>query len=116
MALDDLGAGERHVAILGIKGLGKSTTLTTLALMALGSVSFETLAIMTEQAIQEEEEGLSDDQRKQRAQERARIQQQALEKLHDARERVREQIGRAADEDLPARRFRSPNCCRCWSI
>ena len=103
MALDDLGAGERHVAVLGIKGMGKSTALTTLALMALGSVSFENLASMSEQAIQEEEEGLSDDQRKQRAQERARIQQQALEKVHDAREKFREQIGRAADQTrLPA--------------
>jgi HEAT repeat protein len=103
MALEDLGAGERHVAVLGIKGMGKSTALTTLALMALGSVSFENLASMSEQAIQDEEEGLSDDQRKQRAQERARIQQQALEKVHDAREKFREQIGRAADQTrLPA--------------
>jgi HEAT repeat protein len=96
MALNDLGAGDRHVAILGIKGLGKSTALTTLALMALGKVSFETLATMTEQAIQEEEGKLSDEQRKQRAQERARIQQQAIEKLDDARRREREQLGRAA--------------------
>jgi HEAT repeat protein len=106
MALDDLGAGERHVAMLGIQGMGKSTALTTLALMALGSVSFENLASMSEQAIQDEEEGLSDDQRKQRAQERARIQQQALEKVHDAREKFREQIGRATDKTrLPALRI-----------
>jgi HEAT repeat protein len=101
IALDDLGAGERHVAILGIKGMGKSTALTTLALMALGKVTFENLASMSEQAIQEEEEGLSEDQRRQRAQERARIQQQALEKVHDAREKFREQIGRGADQTLP---------------
>jgi HEAT repeat protein len=101
MALDDLGVGERHVAVLGIKGTGKSTALTTLALMALGSVSFENLVSMSEQAIQEEEEGLTEDQRKQRAQERARIQQQALEKVHDARERFREQVGRGADKTLP---------------
>jgi HEAT repeat protein len=101
MALEDLGAGDRHVAILGIKGLGKSTTLTTLALMALGHVSFENLATMTEQAIQDEEEGLSEEQRKQRAQERGRIQQQALEKVHDARQREREQLGRATEDRLP---------------
>jgi HEAT repeat protein len=101
MALDDLGAGDRHVAILGIKGIGKSTTLATLALVAMGAVSFESLASLTDQAIQEEEKGLSDDERKKRAQERARIQQEALEKLHDSRAKEREQLVRSTGERLP---------------
>ncbi|MBN1565461.1 MAG: HEAT repeat domain-containing protein [Anaerolineae bacterium] len=101
MALEDLGAGDRHVAILGINGLGKSTTLTTLALMALGDVSFETMADISDRAIREEEEDLSPEERESRAQERKRIQEQALEKLHDAREEQRKQFGQVETEQLP---------------
>jgi len=49
--LADLGAGDRQVAILGASGLGKSVTLTTLALIALGEVTFESLEDLSAQAI-----------------------------------------------------------------
>lgn len=101
MALDDLGAGDRHVAILGISGLGKSTALATLALMALGEVEFETLEDMTQQAIIEEERGLSKEEREQRAKERERIQERALDKLHDAHAREREKLMTKEVEALP---------------
>ncbi len=90
IALSDLTAGDRHVAILGNSGLGKSTTLTTLALMALGEVSFESLEDLTAQTIQEQEEGLSESEREERAREREMMQERALEKLQEAEERRRE--------------------------
>ncbi len=90
MALSDLGAGDRHIAILGNSGLGKSTALTTLALMALGEISFESLEDLTAQTIQEEEEGLSESEREQRARQREEMQERALEKLQEAEERRRE--------------------------
>jgi HEAT repeat protein len=89
MGLVDLTAGDRHIAILGIDGIGKSTTLTTLALMALGVVSFETLEDLTAQAIQEEEGDLTEEQRKQRAREREEMQARALEKTEEAYARQR---------------------------
>jgi len=101
--LTDLGAGDRHVAILGTCGTGKTTTLVTLALMALGEVSFETLEDLTQQAIVEEEKNLTKEQREQRAKERAQIQERALERLHDAHEKQRQgvEIEQAADKLPP---------------
>jgi len=82
--------------------MGKSTALTALALMALGAVRFETLEGMTEQAIEEEEKGLSDEDRQRRAEERQRIQEQALKKLHTAHEKIKERLGEAVErEKLP---------------
>ncbi|HEX3050681.1 MAG TPA: HEAT repeat domain-containing protein [Aggregatilineaceae bacterium] len=104
ITLDDLGAGDRHVAILAAYGMGKSTTLATLALMALGEVQFEALEDMTQQAIDEQEKGLTKEERAQRARERERIQERAMEKLHDARERQREQLAQTTavvTENLP---------------
>ncbi|MBI5961079.1 MAG: HEAT repeat domain-containing protein [Chloroflexi bacterium] len=99
MSLDDLGAGDRHVAILGISGLGKSTTLASLALMAMGKVRFETLEDMTERAIEEEEAGLSNEERKQRAEQREEIQARAMEKLHTAQEKQKQELGIAIEEE-----------------
>lgn len=101
MALEDLGAGDRHIAILGLTGMGKSTTLAALALMALGELRFETMEDITQRAISEEEEKLSEEERKERARERQRIQEAALEKLHDARAEQREQFGTADADKLP---------------
>lgn len=90
MTLHDLGAGDRHIAILGNSGIGKSTTLTTLALMALCEISFESLEDLTAQTIQEEEENLTDAEREERARERQLMQERAMEKLQEAEERRRE--------------------------
>jgi HEAT repeat protein len=101
-SLDDLGAGDRHVAILGVSGIGKSTALATLALMAFGEVAFESLEDITQKAIEEEEKSMTKEEREQRAKERERIQERALEKLHDAHERQREQLKRETEfEKLP---------------
>jgi HEAT repeat protein len=104
-SLLDLGSGDRHVAILGLPGTGKSTALATLALIALGEVEFETLEDLTEKAIVEEEKSLSKEEREQRVKEREQIQARAMEKLHDARERERErmaQVKMQVAEELPS--------------
>jgi len=102
MALDDLGAGDRHVALLGIGGMGKSTALVTLALMAFGEVEFETLEDLTQRAILEEEQALPQEERERRAKERERIQARAMERLHDAHERERQKLKQTqVTETLP---------------
>lgn len=85
ISLADLGAGDRHVAILGQPGMGTSTALAALALMALGEVSFAPDEDETERALLEQEQHLSADERRQRAEERAQIQARALEQLHNVR-------------------------------
>jgi HEAT repeat protein len=99
LSLDDLGAGDRHIAILGISGLGKSTTLTALALMTLGEVRFETLEDMTEQAIREEESTLSAEERRHRSEQREEIQLRAMEKLHTAQEKQKRELGLVSEEE-----------------
>ena len=102
ITLDDLGAGDRHVAILGLSGMGKSTALTTLALMALGEVEFESLEDLTQKAIEEEEKSLTRQEREQRAKEREQIEARVMEKLHDIHQQEREQTLQAqAAEHLP---------------
>jgi len=99
--LADLGAGDRQVAILGASGLGKSVTLTTLALIALGEVTFESLEDLSAQAILAEERDLPEEEQRARAAERQRIQQRAMERLYDARQQRREQLGMPEEERLP---------------
>ncbi|MCZ7540488.1 MAG: HEAT repeat domain-containing protein [Anaerolineae bacterium] len=99
--LADLGAGDRQVAILGASGMGKSVTLTTLALMALGEVTFESLEDLSAQAILAEERDLPEEEQRARAAERQRIQQRAMERLYDARQQRREQLGLPEEERLP---------------
>ncbi|NDJ79267.1 MAG: HEAT repeat domain-containing protein [Chloroflexi bacterium] len=72
ISLDQLGAGDPHVAILGIRGLGKSTTLAILALMALGEVKLETIEEIVQQTIP--------------AKEREEIQRRAMERLYQESE------------------------------
>lgn len=100
-ALEELGLGDRHIAILGISGLGKSTALATLAMIALGEVEFESFEDLSEQAIREQEEGLSDEERKRRAHDREQVQERALERLHTTRSGEQEQILQADKERLP---------------
>lgn len=99
--LADLGAGDRLVAILGASGMGKSVALTTLALMALGEVTFESLEDLSAQAILAEERDLPEEEQHTRAAERQRIQQRAMERLYDARQQRREQLGLPEEERLP---------------
>ena len=89
LSLEDLGKGDRHVMILGLPGLGKSTALVTLALMALGEVRFETLEELTTQAIEEQEAGLSEDERALRAREREEMRARAREKWQETEEQRR---------------------------
>ena len=98
ITLDDLGSGDRHVALLGLPGMGKSTALAALALMALGEVSFETLEDLTEQAIAEEEKDLTEKERQQRAEERQQMQVRALEKLHTVRQEEEEYLAQPREE------------------
>jgi hypothetical protein len=95
------------VAILGISGIGKSTTLAVLALMALGEVTFESLESLSLQAAEEEEQGLSELERTQRARERQQIAERAQAKIDQTRRLKEEQLLKV-QEQLPTLEIKGP--------
>lgn len=87
LALEDLGAGDCHIALLGVRGMGKTTALVTLGLMALGEVTFESLEDLSRRTVEEQEKNLTPEERKQREQERERLHARAMARLEEAMER-----------------------------
>ncbi|HML21042.1 MAG TPA: hypothetical protein PKD09_05300, partial [Aggregatilinea sp.] len=98
MSLKDLASGDRHVALLGVRGMGKSTALLTLGLMAFGEVSFESLEDLSRRTVEEQEKNLSPEERKQREQERERLHTRAMTRLEEAKERKQEGASETAVE------------------
>ena len=90
LTVHDLRSGDRHLALLGVPGIGKSTTLAILALHAVGRIELQNMDTLAAQVIATEDEGLSDSDRKARQKIRAQQQAQALEQHRLAREREAE--------------------------
>lgn len=87
MPLNEMVAGDPHVAILGNPGMGKSTILAALGLMALGEISFESLMDKSEQAVEQELEGLTEQEIAQRKLELRDIQLRAIEQMQIVQDR-----------------------------
>lgn len=83
LPLSDVVAGDPHVMLLGNPGMGKSTALVTLALMALGKISFETLQSITEQALEEAYADLNESERERRLNELKEIEKKIVERLQE---------------------------------
>lgn len=98
LPIADLCVGAPHVALLGNPGTGKSTALATLALMAMGAISFENLQDLTNRAIEEEQEGLSEAERSRRRSELEKIQGRVMEQFHSV-----QQSGLDRDSYIPTR-------------
>lgn len=84
----DLGAGETHLALLGLPGSGRSTALSTIALWAMGEIEFDDPEDIVQLAIEEEEAELDEKMREIRRKERAEIQTRALEQIAAAQEQA----------------------------
>ncbi len=98
LSVHDLQTGERHLALLGVPGMGRSTALAIIALFARKAITVESLDSMAGQVLVEEEENLDDAERAARIKLRAEQQNRALKQLRqnqsnqDARD---EKAGRA---------------------
>lgn len=92
MRLQDLETGNRQIAILGIEGSGKSTTLMALGLLAAGRLTYD--ALRKEEDIKFEADkvdpDLPDEVRELRQKEREEVQRRAIEQLRIIQHREEE--------------------------
>jgi len=98
LSLIDLQSGDRHLAILGKPGVGKSTALALLTLYAAHRVELVNLDTMLAEAIQEEDKALTESERTVRAQIRKETQERAVAQLRDQKTREAEKRLRLREE------------------
>lgn len=92
IGIEDLQVSDRHLALLGLPGSGRSTALAAIALWALAEIEFKQAEDLVQAAIDEEEAGLDEQQRAARRKERAEIQARALEQIAEAQRQASEAI------------------------
>lgn len=97
-SIKDLGAGERHLALLGQPGSGRSTALAAIALWALGRLDFAETEDIVQQSIEEEEAQLSDEELEARLKKRAEIQKRAMELIKHAQEQASEALAEGEEQ------------------
>lgn len=102
LPLSDVAAGDPHVVILGKQGLGKSTALVTLALMALEAIRFDTLQSLTEQALAESYQDLDEAERAERLAELNDVQRRMVEKLRETEQDITEEVTFEPPPPLPS--------------
>jgi len=95
LSIDELGTGDRALALLGQPGSGRTTALLTIALRSLGKVKFDPPIDKVQQRLDAEEAALNEKQRAVRIKERLTIEQRA-------KERLAEEQGMAFDADADA--------------
>ncbi len=98
IGIEDLGAGSRHIALLGLPGSGRSTALAAIALWALGAAEFDQPQDIVQHAIEQEEAGLTEKERNARRKQLADIQARALEQIARAQEEASASLRSAGDE------------------
>lgn len=81
LSIDELGTGDRALALLGRSGSGRTTALLTIALRSLGKVTFDSPVDKVQQRLDAEEAALNEKQRAVRIKERLTIEQRAKERL-----------------------------------
>lgn len=86
LSIEELGHGDRAIALLGQPGSGRSTALRAIALWSMGKLAFKTPVDKVQQQLEQEEEGLSDEERAKRIKERLNMEQVAAQSLAKGRD------------------------------
>lgn len=81
LSIEDLGKGDRAIALLGMPGSGRTTALQTIALWSLGKLQFENGSDAVQERLAREEAGLSNEERAKGIKDRIFMEQQARERL-----------------------------------
>ena len=93
MSVEELGHGERAVALLGLPGSGRTTTLLSIALWSMGKIDFDPPEDPVQERLREEAQNMSRQDRDEQEKARTAIEQRAKEQL-------REEMGRDVDEEM----------------
>lgn len=91
LSVNELRGGERHLALLGLPGSGKSTALAIIALVASGEIELEALDTESDEIFQQETEGMTPDEKQKHLQRRMDTQERALEYLKQAQKKSTEE-------------------------
>ena len=83
ISVRDLGYGDRHIALLGLPGSGRTTTLLTIALWSMGKIEFSQPHDPVVERIEQEEKDLPREEREERAKTRVAIEQRAKEQIRE---------------------------------
>ncbi|MBX3063364.1 MAG: HEAT repeat domain-containing protein [Anaerolineae bacterium] len=90
LSINDLRGGERHLALLGMPGIGKSTALAIIGLMVTGEIAPTTIDLLEDKLFEEEIKDLPPAERTKQIERRQQLQARALEQLKQEREREKE--------------------------
>lgn len=93
ITVEELGHGERAVALLGMPGSGRTTALLSIALWSMGKIDFDPPEDPVQERLKEEAQNMSRQERDEQEQARIAIEQRAKEQL-------REELGREVGEEL----------------
>lgn len=93
ITVEELGYGERAIALLGLPGSGRTTTLLSIALWSMGKIEFDRPHDPVQERLEEEKQNLSRQERDEQDKARVAIEQRAKEQL-------REEMGIEVGEEL----------------
>ncbi|MCC7207045.1 MAG: hypothetical protein IT323_07065, partial [Anaerolineae bacterium] len=102
LGVNDLRTGERHLAILGAAGAGKSAALAIVGLVAAGEIELPAIDVMVDEVFEDEIRDLPPDERDKRIRARRELQERALSQLRNMREQKHEQAETLPATDLTA--------------
>jgi HEAT repeat protein len=91
LSISELRNGELHLALLGIPGSGKSTTLAMLALVAADEIELPTIDMTTDEIFEDEIKDLPPAEKEKAIEQRKLIQERAIEHLQQAQKKEEEE-------------------------
>jgi HEAT repeat protein len=102
LTVNDLRIGEKHLALLAQPGMGKSTALAVIGLIAAGEIDLPTINIMEDPFFAEEIKNLPADEREKQQRARQDLQKRALDQLQQLKLQKATSEGKSVAELEPS--------------